>query len=707
MKITQRFEVKSPVHTLKLLDDGRLGVIDIGNAYRIYDLDAYKLVDGFKSTLPENKLYVNNMAIAPDGRHLALYNTDKREVSAVDSATRKITKIISNHPNGVETVEFANNSKYFITGGMEGRLYMWNVDTGKKVDSLSHHADTITAINSDTQARWIATAGYDRVIKVFNRSFRNNHYKLISHKKPITTVSFLSKQRLLSTDREGAIIIWDIVKSAVKVRLPKFNSHITSVCFDEKENFLFVAGLNGMVGLYDLKTNELLKMDYLKQLAGITEMTYCNKRDLLIFGLANGQITIYELKKQEEIFLEMMDNKEFDACYKMEIENPLLGYSEVYKMLEALFEEAYADAKELLREGRKDQAKEILKHFATSSAKRLLIQKIFNDFELYSSFNKAIAHKKYMMAYSLAEEYSALKETAEYAKMEEEWNKVLLLVRSIENEKVTEEKIQQLFKPFMGIPGKNLIIKSIFVNRNVFVLFRKFLREKNFFHAFRLIAGHPFLKELDEYTRLLQIGEAVRANAVSTFNNGHYYDAVKLSELLSVFPAEKEYAEELKTKANIYAEAMHCFAEKEFSTVYSMIEEHPFLEDAQIAIDIEINFFDTYEKAENYAASGDVGAVLKVMEKFSSMKSKQPAVYHLVKISYWAQIEQAAKAKVTDKELIKAFEKYQDVFGYDTMLEDLLRGIQEFRALKVELKKNKTQAFTGSVDTLAKKIINI
>lgn len=705
MKIFHQFDVKSPVHTLKLLDDGRLGVIDTSNAYRVYDLDSYKLVDGFKSSLPENILYVNNMAIAPDGRHLALYNKEKKEVSAIDSETRKITKIISNHPNGVETVEFANNSKYFITGGMEGRLYMWNVDTGKKVDSLSHHADTITAISSDAQGRWIATAGYDRVIKVFNRSFRRNHYKLISHKKPITTVNFLSKQRVLSTDREGTILIWDIVKSSVKARLPKFNSHITAVCFDENEEFLFVAGLNGMVGLYDLKTHELLKMDFLKQLSGITEVTYCNQRDLLIFALANGQITVYALKKEEEKFLELMHNKEFDACYKMEVENPLLGYSNAYKNLEALFEKAYSHAKELLRVDKKEEAKELLKHFASSSAKRLLIQKIFNDFELYSSFSKAIRHKKYMMAYSLAEEYSALKETAEYAKMEDEWNRVLLLVRSIDNEKVTEEKIQQLFKPFMGIPGKNLIIKSIYANRNVFVLFRKFLKEKNFFHAFKLAAGHPFLKELDEYVKLLKIGKTIRDNTMNTFNEGHYYDAVKLSEILSIFPAEKEFAEELKLKANVYAEAMHAFAEKKFSAVYNMIEEYPFLEEAQIAIDIEVHFFDTYEKAENYAASGNVAAVLKVMEKFSVMKSKQPAVVHLVKIAYWAQIEQAAKAKASDKALKNAFEKYQDIFGYDSMLEDLLQGIQQFRALKIDLKKNKTNTFKGSVDTLKKKII--
>lgn len=700
MKISQQFDIKAGVHTMQLLEDGNLSVLDVNNALRIFDLDSFKLLDGFKSKLSENVLYINNMAISRDGSYLCLYNKDKKEVSLLDNRNRKFVHEIRAHSGGVETVEFTRDSKYFITGGMEGRLYMWSVSTGKKVDTLSHHYDAVSAISSNDNGHWIATAGYDKIIKVFNRSFRKNHYKLISHQAPVTTVNFLSNQRLLSTDKEGTILVWDVLKSSVIARLPKFDAHITAVCFDKDEEFLFVSALGGMVGLYNLRENRLLKIDFLKQLAGVTQMHYCDERRLLIFGLSNGHIPIYELKKEEDAFGQLMKDKEFNACYMMAEDNPLLAYSPIFGKLEALFEKAYEHAQNLLRSGKTQEAREILKHFTSSSTKRLLIQKLFKDFALFNSFSNAVKTKKYMMAYSLAEEYSTLKETPEYKAMEEEWRRVLIIVRKIINEKSSEEKIKQLFRPFMGVPGKNLIIKTLYSNKNVYILFRKHLKEKDYFSAFKLASGHPFLEELEEYENLLKIGELFQDNTQNTFNGGDYYDAVKLCDILSCFPAQKKFAEGLKHRANIYAETMQYYAEKQFSAVYNMIEEHPYLESAKIAVDIENGFITYYEKAENYAASGDVEAVKKVMEKFSKIKSKQPSIYHLVKIAYWAQIEKAAIDNASDSSLKEAFSLYQKTFGYESMLDDLLKGIQQFRDIKISFDKNTAKNYTGSVEAL-------
>ncbi len=664
MKISKQFDIHNGVHTMELLEGNKLGVIDVNNTFRVYDLNEFNLEDGFKSKFDRNVLYINNMAISNNNKHLAFYNKTSKEVALFDRNTKSFTHDINAHSGGVETVEFTKDNKYIITGGMEGRLYMWSATTGKKVDTLSHHHDSVSAISSHKDGRWIATAGYDKVIKVFNRSFRKNHYKLISHQEPVTTVSFLSSQRLLSTDKNGEILIWDIVKSSVIARLPKFNSHITAVCIDEKENFLFVAGLAGMVGLYNLKEETLLKIDFLKQLAGITQMKYCNEKSMLIFGLSNGHIPIYLLKSQEKEFSHFMQDKDFDSCYTMAEENPLLLYSSIYERLETLFERSYEHAKTLLRESKTQEAKTTLHYFLASSSKRLLIQKLFNDYALFETFSKAVRGGKYMMAYSLAQEYSTLKETPEYKHMENEWNKILLVVKRIINDRASEEKIKQLFKPFMVIPGKNLIIKSLYNNRNVFILFRKHLKEKDYFNAFKLVNGYPFLEEFDEYKKLVKMGEILQNNTENTFNSGEYYDAVKLCDVLSYFPAQKEFAEGLRKKANVYAETMQYYAEKEFGAVYNMIESYPYLEEAKITQDIEKGFLTYYEKAENYAASGNVTAVKKVMDKFSKIKSKIPSILHLIKISYWAQIEQAAAAGETDTILKHAFSQYQKIFGY-------------------------------------------
>jgi len=705
MKISEQFDVKCGVHTLQLLDENRLGVIGEDNSYRVYDLNEFKLLDGFKGKFDSNTLYINNMAISSDAKHLSFYNNESKDIHLFDTASRNFTHVISAHVGGVETVEFTKDNKYLISGGMEGRIYMWSVENGKKVDTLLHHYDSISAIASYDNSTWIATAGYDKVIKVFNRSFRQNNYKLISHQEPITCVKFISSQRLLSADKEGTILLWDIVESKVITRLPKFDSHITAIALDKEEQFLFVAGLGGYVGLYNLAEKKLLKVDFLKQLAGITQMQYCDKEKMLLFGLSNGHIPIYLFKKEEQEFTALMQSKDFDGCYNLTKANPLLLYSKLYERLENLFEKSFEHAKKLLRLQKKDEAKEIMKFFTATSAKRLIVQKLFHDFALFDTFAKAVRGKKYLMAYALAEEYSTLKETPEYLKMEDEWSKILLVVRRIINEKASEEKIKQLFRPFMGIPGKNLIIKSLYTNRNVFILFQKHLKEQDFFSTFKLATAFPFIQELDEYALLLKMGETLKENTQDTFNSGDYYDAVKLCDTLVLFPPQKEYAAALRTKANIYAETMQYFADKKYGAVYSMIAEHPYLSDTQIIVDLEKGFIQLYEKAEVFASDADVESVKKTMHKFSKIRAKIPSIVHLIKIAYWTQIERASLLNSNDKELQEAFKKYQNYFGFESVLQDILQSINQSRVLKIDFDTKNTKTFMGALDRLEENII--
>ena len=49
--------------------------------------------------------------------------------------------------------------------------------------------------------------------------------------------------------------------------------------------------------------------------------------------------------------------------------------------------------------------------------------------------------------------------------------------------------------------------------------------------------------------------------------------------------------------------------------------------------------------------------------------------------------------------------KYQKIFGYDSMLEDLLKTIQQKRALKVSFDTGSTKENTGSLAALELKIL--
>jgi hypothetical protein len=60
---------------------------------------------------------------------------------------------------------------------------------------------------------------------------------------------------------------------------------------------------------------------------------------------------------------------------------------------------------------------------------------------------------------------------------------------------------------------------------------------------------------------------------------------------------------------------------------------------------------------------------------------------------------------VSDDTLQEAFKRYEQIFGYESMLEDLLKSIQQFRAVKISFDTKATKNYTGSVEALDQKIV--
>ena len=670
MKISKTIDITNPVHTMHLHRNGTLTVVDTENIVRMYTLDDFKLVNGFKSKIEPAVSYVTTNAISEDGRFIVFYRASKRELLLFHVPQKKFLFAVKAHPAGTECVSFSPDSNAFVSGGIDGRVYMWGVANGKKIDAFPHHTDSISVIAFSPDARLVATSGYDRIIKVSNRSFRNNKQRLISHKEIPTTLTFLSGQRLLSTDKEGTILIWDIGEAKVAKRLEKFPSHITAVAVTPDEQFLFVCGMQGDIGLYDLKEGVQLKANYLHTLSGIASACYSHRDNRLLCGLVNGNIVVYGFAEEAKKFETHLEEKNFLKCYEMLEEDPMLGYNPLSDKLEAIFDTYYKGAKKLLMQEQGPKAEALMAPFKTSSAKRLIIQKLFNDFKLYKRFSESAKAGKFAVAYGLAEEHSELKTTPLYEAMEKKWQNILLTARKLPVNKEYEAKLRQLFKPYLGVSGKNIIMNTMYSDGATVQLFQKLIGGKEFVEAFKLIATYPFLKNLDEYETLMRVGELLESKMLEAFQNGKYPEAVNLSEEVACFPEKGETAKIVRDKANVYATAMSYYAEKKITEVYNIIEKHPYLAEAEIGVTVEEAFKKALAEAEEHAARYDVKAIKTSMQTFMKVRSKIPSIVHIIKVAYLGQLERLCAKGGSD--FSKALENYMKYFGYDEMLDDEL-----------------------------------
>lgn len=680
MKSKKRVAIPKAVHKIRTIGKSRLGIINVDNSFRVFDLVQLKLAGGFKTVLPKNSETISNTDVTPNGMFVTLFDQKSKKQLVYYTKTKKSVYSLSEHQGPVESVCFSPNSMYLATGGQDGKTYLWSMKNGKIVGTLPPHADYVTTIAFSDNGHWVASGSYDKQVNVTNISSMHQKFKLRGHKAAVKQLLFISKQRLISADKGGDLIVWDYMKEKVITRLTRMLDEVTAMAVSTNGKFLFVTDKTRRVTLYNLDTYEVMSDELFKLKNECRAIEYSNYNNMLTFGLTSGEVIFFDILADEEAMMDDIEEKAYEAAYRKVDSNPILQYTSAYELLEQEWEFNLELAQSLLQEGKQKEAKEILKPFQVSPQKRLFTQKVLKDFVAFEKFKTAAVAKKYPLAYSLSSQYPALEETKYYKAMEAQWKQTLAQVKKIIATKGGDEKANELFKPFKGISSKAKIIQSIFEERQIIALFQKKISEHNYKDAMLLVRKHPFLTNFEDYDKLLDLSHKLEKQAKSLLQQGKYAQVISVCEKLEGYPDKKEIALKLTKEANAYAQAMKYYADKNFSALYKMVEEYPFLEDAEMIIKMERSWQKRVFEGELIASKGDIESIQSMFKNFLKIEAKIPKIANLLKIAYINQIKKEVRNEAVSTQEIKgAIERYIYYFGIEDLIADLIDKIKKYR----------------------------
>lgn len=192
--------LKNSNHLLTGDSDGNL---------RLWDLEDQKLAMTFPLVCDK----IRGLAQSPDGKQLALASKDGK-IRIFDTEFFNEKNCFFAHNEGANAVKFiSQQSNNIISGGKDGYLRVWNIDTGEKIKAIPAHNYAIYAIDFIENGKYFVTCSRDKSIKLWNTATFEVIQKITAknggHRHSVNQIICM-KDKIISCSDDRRIIVWKI-----------------------------------------------------------------------------------------------------------------------------------------------------------------------------------------------------------------------------------------------------------------------------------------------------------------------------------------------------------------------------------------------------------------------------------------------------------------------------------------------------------------
>ncbi len=670
MKVVKNKGINKAVILLKLLDDGRLVVIDSETTIRFMNNDDLSMIDGFKVNIKHQYYKASVVAFSNDGAYFASLTADRKESRFYNTQTKKLIAEVDRHHGEASCVGVDPLNRYMFSCGDDGKTFAIDIKSGKLAFTLPVHVDTVNDIVFSKNGNWVATCSYDKKISIFSLVTMTAKTKLKAHAAAITKMRFINKNRLISVDKNSSAIIWNMYTGKVIERLQGIHDDITQIVTSKDDEFLFIGTALGYILVYDLKTYELLSPKYIKIASPITALEFDDATHQLIIGTDDGFIMYYNIYEGEEKLKTMLQNKQFDQIQKEADANPILAYTQIYNLVSNFWENTLAKAKIALQNNNKDKAILLFNTFKNIPSKNRIMQKTIADYAEFGKFSTFAKEGKLALAYSLSNTYPAYKDSKIYKALEERWKKAFVQAQKYILDPKGAEKAKEILKPYRGISEKTKLIQELLTQGEVYKRFRNAIGQKDFTICFELIKQHKFLKEFPEYDVLMKYADTLYIKSQELLNKNDTHAAVKMLRILSVFDDFKEEVKDMMSTIESRQKFFAAIDAEDKETAYNLMMECEELQETPEGEKLQSQWYEDQAKANAYAVNGDALNAQKVLMPYMKMSSKITAIATIFAWCYMVQLEDNARDDTAQYEIENGIKNYMLHFGLQEQIEN-------------------------------------
>lgn len=159
---------------------------------------------------------------------------------------------ILRHKGPVTTVQISNDAALLVTGGQDGVLYQYDLQTRQLATLRSDPADPISAVALHPNKQLIAYAGVNQTITLWDRTTATVSRQLAGHTGRVNSLEFNQDgTQLLSASSDGTVCLWQLASGTRDYCFGARTTGANEAHYSPNGTMIVVAKNDGSIELWD------------------------------------------------------------------------------------------------------------------------------------------------------------------------------------------------------------------------------------------------------------------------------------------------------------------------------------------------------------------------------------------------------------------------------------------------------------------------
>lgn len=225
---------------------------------KIWEVATGKLV----RTINGHDDYIYSVSWGAEDKTLASASYDKL-IKIWNAETGAEEKTLKDHADAVYGLTYNPPGNLLASASADRSVKVWDVASGKRIYTLSGHGDIVFALDWAPGGSELISAGADKTLRAWkvNAQAGNQARSTTAHGSTLNDAAFSRDGKLIASAGDDRVVkIWDATNGAEKKKIEGFSEGILSVAFSPDATQIAAGGFNGEIAIYTVADGKLVRM---------------------------------------------------------------------------------------------------------------------------------------------------------------------------------------------------------------------------------------------------------------------------------------------------------------------------------------------------------------------------------------------------------------------------------------------------------------